>query len=193
MTDFFQHFRNRFETNPELCTLENPKLEHTLEHSFEEITNFEIWKNAPACLQMLSWLREQVQNEQSVRSNSHESLDFFAANQAKGVRIHPALTQFADKHFAHFFNFLKEQFIAQGFKSTLSDTRIFGRGVWDETIHRHILKPRNENNSPFAQITIELMLKDDHLTNLKIEATLQNQEKPHSTHDFSELMQSVLV
>ena len=76
---------------------------------------------------------------------------------------------------------------------SLSDTRIFGRGYWDETLHRHIFKPRAEFGMEFAQVTLELLLKDNKLVSLSLKACVPNTDLPRPSEDLADLMQNLLV
>ena len=83
-----------------------------------------------------------------------------------------------------------------GYVPTTSDVRLFKRGYWDETIQRYVLTPQNAENtegSVFSEITIELILKDNHLCLLRMNAHIPNTDMPRPTDDFAELMQAVLA
>lgn len=192
MADIFLHFKNKFNRNPELIATE-PLVQQSLERTNEEITHYEQWKNSSTQLTMVNWLREQLMTYQSSPNNTHDGIDFFVTSASKGFRMHPALTRFSDNAVKHLFDYLKERTVQEGYRISLSDTRIFGRGYWNETIHRHILKPLAEQNNEFAQISIEMMLKDDKLVSLKIDARIPNTDLPRPSDDFSELMQALLA
>jgi hypothetical protein len=142
---------------------------------------------------MLNWLREQFMTYQCSPNNTHDGIDIFSYSSSKGFRLHPALTRFSDNSFRHLFNHLKDKLVNQNYKLTLSDTRIFGRGYWDETIHRHQLKPLTEGGIEFGQVSIELVLKDDKLVNLRLDAFIPNTDLPRPSDDFAELVQALLA
>lgn len=192
MADIFTHFRNKFDRNPELIA-SKPSLAQTLEMSNEEITDYDKWKTSNTQTSMTNWVREQFMAHQSAPGNTHDGIDFFGTATTKGFRMHPALTRFSDKSVNHFFNYLKDLLVVANYRVSLSDTRLFGRGYWDETIHRHIMKPQTDNGIEFAHITIELVLKNDKLVNLRMIASVPNNDMPRPTDDFTELMQALLV
>ncbi len=192
MADIFLHFRNKFDRNPELIATE-PMVQQSLELSDEEVTDYEQWKDSNIQRTMINWLRDQFMVHQNSGGNTHDGIDFFATNQSKGFRMHPALTRFSDVSVRHLFNYLKERLIQENYRSTLSDTRIFGRGYWNETIHRHTVKSRSENEGEFAAVQVELTLKDNKLVSLKMVANIPNTDLPRSSDDFAEMMQALLA
>jgi hypothetical protein len=192
MADIFTHFRNKFDRNPELIA-SKPKLAKALEMTNEEITDYDKWRNSNTQNTMLNWVREQFMAHQSTPGETHDGIDFFGTATTKGFRMHPALTRFSDKSVHHFFNYLKDCLQDSNYRVSLSDTRLFGRGYWDETINRHVLKPLSDTNIEFAQISIELMLKDNKLVSLCMVATVPNNDMPRPSDDFLELMQTILV
>ena len=192
MADIFLHFRNKFNRNPELIATE-PLVQQSLERTNDEITDYEQWKDSTAQVTMINWLREQFMTHQGSPNNTHDGIDFFVTGSSKGFRIHPALTRFSDNSVKHLFNYLKERILKENYRISLSDTRIFGRGYWNETIHRHIVKPLTEQGEEFAQISIELVLKDDKLVNLRMDARIPNTDLPRPSDDFAEMMQALLT
>jgi hypothetical protein len=193
MADIFLHFRNKFARNPELISTTEPLATQSLERTQDEITDYEQWKNATGCTVMLNWLREQFMAHQCSPSKTHDGIDFFSTATSKGFRMHPALTRFSELYIRHLFNYLKDRACQEHYKVSLSDTRIFGRVYWNETIHRHILKPLTEGGIEFAQLTVTLTLKDDKLVHLGMEVFIPNTDLPRPSDDFAELMQALLA
>ncbi len=192
MTDIFLHFKNKFNRNPELIATE-PLMEQSLERTNNEITDYEQWKDAPPQAAMLNWLRDQFMAHQCSPNNTHDGIDFFVTSSSKGFRLHPALTRFSDNSVRHLFNYLKERLLQANYRVSLSDTRVFGRGYWNETIHRHVVKPQAEFGDEFAQISVELVLKDDNLVSLKLDACVPNTDLPRPSDDFAEMMLALLA
>ena len=192
MADIFLHFKNKFNRNPELVATE-PMLQQSLELTNEEILDYEQWKNSTTHIAMMNWLREQFMMHQCSPHNIHDGIDFFSTGSSKGFRLHPALTRFSDNSVRHLFNYLKERILQENYRISLSDTRIFGRGYWDEKIHRHIVKPETDCGTEFAQVSLELLLKDDKLVNLKMDACVPNTDLPRPSDDFAEMMQALLA
>lgn len=192
MADIFLHFKNKFNRNPELVAVE-PMIQQSLAMTEAEVGNYEQWKNSPNHISLINWLREQFMMSQNDSSHIHDGIDLFSTSATKGFRLHPALTRYSDNSVRHLFNYLKEQIQKENYRITLADTRIFGRGYWNETIHRYILKPESDMGYAFAQITLELLLKDDKLVNLKMDACVPNTDLPRPSDDFAEMMQALLA
>jgi hypothetical protein len=196
MADIFTHFRAKLKDNPTLSNISKPKSQKPIRRSIEETRDFDKWKASTRQVSMLTWLREQLMTYQSAPTKTHDGLDFMASSLSKGFRLHPALTRFPDTAVVHLFDYLKEQLIAIDYMLTTSDSRLFKRDYWDETIQRHVLKPKNAQNtegSLFSEITIELILKDNHLCQLRMNAYIPNTDMPRQTSDFADLMQAILA
>jgi hypothetical protein len=196
MADIFTHFRAKLKDNPTLSDLSKPQSQKSIRRNEKEINDFDKWKASNKQISMLTWLREQLMTYQSVPTKTHEGIDFTATSSSKGFRLHPALTRFPDAAVIHLFDYLKEQLMTFGYVPTVSDARLFKRDYWDETIQRHVLKPRNAQNTEgmiFSEITIELILKDNHLCQLRMNACIPNTDMPRQTDDFADLMQAVLA
>jgi hypothetical protein len=192
MADIFLHFKNKFAQNPELIANE-PLVHQSLERTNEEVTDYVQWKNSNVQLAMVHWLYDQFLTLQCAPNRTHDAIDFTNSISTKGFVLHPALTRFSDNNVRHLFTYLKEQLIRTGYHVSLSDTRVYGRGYWDETVHRHILKPHAEFGEEFAQVTLELMLKDNKMVSLSFKACVPNTDLPRPSEDLADLMQTLLV
>ncbi len=192
MADIFLHFKNKFARNPELIA-SDPLVHQSLERTYDEEIDYEQWKDSNSRLAILDWLRDQFMVQVSAPHKTHDGIDFFSSSNTKGFTIHPALTRFSDNNVKHLFNYLKEQLSRADYKVSLSDSRIYGRGFWNETNQRHILKPLREEPEEFTQVILELTLKNESLVNLKVTACIPNTDFPRSTDDFVALMETLLV
>jgi hypothetical protein len=196
MADIFTHFRAKLKDNPTLANISKPQSHKSIRRTEEETRDFDKWKASPRQISMLTWLREQLMTYQSAPTKTHDGIDFMASASSKGFRLHPALTRFPDAAVIHLFDYMKEQLMAADFTLTTSDSRLFKRDYWDETIQRYVLKPRNVANTEgviFSEITIELILKDNHLCQLRMNAHIPNTDMPRQTSDFADLMQALLA
>ncbi len=196
MADIFTHFRAKLKDNPALSDTQKPKIHKSIRRTAEETRDFDKWKASTRQISMLTWLREQLMTYQSAPSKTHDGIDFIASPSSKGFRLHPALTRFPDLAVVHLFDYLKEQLAASDYTLSISDTRLFKRDYWDETIQRHVLTPKNATNTEgviFSNITIELILKDNHLCQLRMNAYIPNTDMPRQTDEFFDLMQAVLA
>jgi hypothetical protein len=192
MADIFLHFKNKFARNPELIANE-PLVHQSLERTNEEVTDYDQWKISNAQLAVSHWLNDQFLTLQCAPERTHDAIDFTSSVTTKGFVLHPALTRFSDNNVRHLFTYLKDQLIRLGYYVSLSDTRVYGRGYWDETHHRHILKPHAEFGMEFAQVTLELMLKDNKMVSLSLKACVPNTDLPRPSEDLADLMQNLLV
>jgi hypothetical protein len=196
MADIFTHFRAKLKDNPALSNISKPKSQKPIRRTAEETRDFDKWKASTRQVSMLTWLREQLMTYQSTPTKTHDGIDFMTSSSSKGFRLHPALTRFPDAAVVHLFDYLKEQLIAIDYTLATSDSRLFKRDYWDETIQRHVLKSQNALNtegSPFSEITVELILKDNHLCQLRMNAFVPNTDMPRQTGDFADLMQAILA
>lgn len=196
MADIFTHFRAKLKDNPTLSDFSKPQTQKSIRRSEQETRDFDKWKASTRHISMLTWLREQLMTYQSAPTKTHDGIDFTKSASSKGFRLHPALTRFPDTAVVHLFDYMKEQLMTFDYTPTVSDTRVFKRDYWDETIQRHVFKPRHADNTEgviFSEITIELILKDNHLCQLRMNAYIPNTDMPRQTDDFAELMQAVLA
>jgi hypothetical protein len=196
MADIFTHFRAKLKDNPTLSNISKPNTQKTIRRTEQEICDYDKWKVSTRQVSLLTWLREQLMTYQSAPNKTHDGIDFLKSSSSKGFRLHPALTRFPDAAVVHLFDYLKEQLVAFDYTLTTSDSRLFKRDYWDETIQRHVLTPRNAQNTEgvtFSEITIELLFKDNHLCLLRMNAHIPNTDMPRQTHDFAELMQALLA
>lgn len=197
MANIFTHFQATLINNPELAETSKPHTRKSLERTERETRDYEKWKNSPSVAKMLFYLSEECQKHQTNPRKTHDGIDFYNAPSARGFRMHPALTRFSDANVKYFFDFLKERLISLDYCAISSDTSVFKRGdYWVETIHKHVLKARNASGTyaenlvgDFGQITIELLLKDDKLCSLRLEATIPDSDLPRPTDDFANLIQ----
>ena len=194
MANIFTHFQASLLAKPELAETSKPLSRKPLERTEKEICDYDKWKNTPKLAQMLYYLSEECQKSQSFPIKTHDGIDFYKTSSARGFRLHPALTRFSDAHVKHLFDFLKERLIALDYQAVSSDMTTFKRGdYWVETIQRHVLKTPNSKTDnlvgDFGKITIELLLKDNRLCTLRLEATIPDTDLPRPTDDFANLMQ----
>ncbi len=197
MANIFTHFQASLVNKPELAETRKPHTRRPLERTEKEASDYTKWKNTPTVSKMLCYLSEECQKHQTNPKKTHDGIDFYNAPSARGFRMHPALTRFSDANVKHLFDFLKERLIALDYCAVSSDTSVFKRGdYWVETIHKHILKAPNTNGGytenlvgDFGQVTIEMLLKDDKLCMLRLEATIPDSDLPRPTDDFANLIQ----
>ncbi len=197
MANIFTHFQATILSQPELAETSKPLMRKSLERTNKEISEYDKWKNTSKLPLMLLYLQEECQKHLSCPLKTHDGIDFYGTATARGFRMHPALTRFSDAHVKFLFDFLKERLISLDYQAVKSDTSIFKRGdYWVETVHRHVLQAPNSKGcyadnlvGGFGQITIEMLLKDDRLCALRLEATVPDSDLPRPTDDFAQLIQ----
>lgn len=197
MANIFTHFQATLIDKPELANTTKPFIRKSFERTEKETRDYEKWKNTPTVAKMLFYLSEECQKHQTNPKKTHDGIDFYTTASARGFRLHPALTRFSDANVKFLFEFLKDRLVALDYCATVSETSVFKRGdYWVETIHRHVLKPTHAPNcyaenplSGFDQIMVELLLKDDKLCSLRLEASIIDSDMPRSTDDFANLIQ----
>ncbi len=127
-----------------------------------------------------------------------EAMDFLHTPSAKGFVIHFYKTNYNRQEVSHLFDFLKDQVKALNYKVQISDTRTYNRENWVETVERHYLKPRpgkdrkEKINQRFGNITIELLLRDDRVYQLKFQATAYRDHQYEEAEKFRDLMLAIL-
>ena len=196
MANIFTHFQATILSKPELAAASKPHTRKPLVRTEKETKDYENWKDTPKMTKMLCYLSVESQKRQNCPNKTHDGIDFYNNSSARGFRLHPALTSFSDAHVKNLFIFLKERLVALDYQAVSSDTSVFKRGdYWVETIHRHVLKAPNsdgfftESVCGFEEITIEMLLKDNRLCSLHLEAKIPNTDLPRPTDDFANLIQ----
>ena len=197
MANIFTHFQATILSQPELAETSKPLMRKSLERTNKEVSDYDKWKKTSKLPTMLLYLQEECQKDLSSPLKTHDGIDFYGNANARGFRMHPALTRFSDAHVKYLFDFLKERLISLDYQAVKSDTSTFKRGdYWVETIHKHVLRAPNANGcyadnlvGGFGQITIEMLLKDDRLCALRFEATVPDSDLPRPTDDFAQLIQ----
>lgn len=193
MVDIILHFQKKFAQQPELCEDSKPFSQSPFTLSFNDEADYHLWCLTPQPNKMANWLREQITIAENVPQKTHEGIDFYQSGTSKGFRLHPALTKFSDSYCRHFFFFLKQLFLENGYKIQVADKRLFKRSCFDETVCRFILKPVGDNAGSFQQIKIEMLSKNNHLALLHVDTTASAGEMPHATNRFAELLERVLT
>jgi hypothetical protein len=203
MEDIFTHFRNRFAEMPALAGT-TPLVSESVLQSDSAFASYQMWKKSGAKQDLLRWLAIQLMLVSNSPKSAHESIDYLVSSTSKGFRLHPALTRFQDSRIEHLFHFLNERLQELSYFCYQSDTRTFDQPYWQEKILRFALRPvstksgnsastSDNDTQQFASITIELIYKDNHLVNLRLDSVVPNTDLPRSTTDFEDLMQLVLT
>lgn len=197
MDKLWSYFKNMFRQAEE-SSPSQPLIHEMISRSEEEKQDYERWKNTLVCRRLKDWLSDQYAIYQVLPHDIDEALDFLNTPASKGFVIHLHKTRYSLRDMRHFLDFLKEQVLAVGYRTQISDARTYQRPHWVESIERHYLKPRANKSadSTFSQaygnIMIELELRNDQLHYLRFRATAYQDRLFEEAKDFKELMQVIL-
>jgi hypothetical protein len=191
MAQFLTQFKATVSRNPQLIA-DKPTAYKTLVRTEREAADYHKWRESTAFFKMCNWLREEIQKSVATPRNTHEAIDFYKSPNTSGFRLHPALSPFSDAAVTYFFDFLKNRLTQLDYQAK-SETLIFERDYWQEKVHRHTLRTLNTEGGHFAEIRVELLLKDNRLCQLRMDANVPNTDLPHSTDDFERLFEALLA
>ena len=176
-----------------------PVLKSAIERSEEEREDYDKWKNTLSKRRLLDWINAEYVNHLVNPEHVDPSMDFLNTRSSNGFVVHFHKTQYPIRDVMHFFDFLKERVLTMGYRKYTSDSRTYNRPNWVERVDRHYLKPslklgRAEDgrvNQRFGNITIEVLLRNEKVHNLKFSATSYTDHKYKEADDFDELMQGI--
>ena len=197
MSEFWDSLKKLFSKAAESSPTQ-PVLHEIIERSPEEKADFERWKQTLVCRRLLDWLHDQYSIFQTLPDDIDEALDFLNTPSSKGFVIHFYKTRYNKREVVHFFDLLKEKVLATNYRPSLSDSRTYNRPNWVETLQKHYLKPRTNFeqgktiDQQYGNITIELLLRDDKVYNLRFRATGYNDRQYAPAKDFKALMQQLM-
>lgn len=197
MADFWDRLKRLFRSAEE-STPSNPAIHRIIERSDDEQQDYEHWKETLVRRRLQDWLADQYAIFRVLPDDIDEALDFLDTPSSKGFVIHFHKTRYSGRDIQHFFDFLKDRVLEQGYRVQVSDTRTYNRPTWVETVERHYLKPRSARedgkfHQAFGNITIENHLRDDRNHYLKFRATVYKDHQFHEADEFHELMQLLLM
>ena len=198
MSDFWKKIKNVFST-AEASSSIHPTIHELIERSEEELGNYEQWKNSLAARRLLDWLKNEYFTYLTSPKNIDRSIDFLNTTSKKGFVIHFSNMQYRLEEVTFLFDYLKEKIKELPYRIYLSDTRTYPKNDFVETIHRHYLKPSlklkaagQKAGQAFGNITIELLLKNDKIVNLKFSATTYRDHQFEEAGDFNDLMKEII-
>jgi hypothetical protein len=198
MSDFWKKIKNVFSAAEESSSI-NPTIHEVIERSKEQLADYEHWKNSLAARRLIDWLKNEYFTYLTSPKNIDRSIDFLNSTSKKGFVIHFSNMQYRMEEITFLFDYLKEKVKELPYRTYVSDTRIYPKNDFVETIHRHYLKPSlklkvagQKAGQAFGNITIEMLLKNDQIVDLKFSATTYRDHQFEEAGDFSDLMKSVL-
>lgn len=198
MADIWDYFKNLFKKAEE-SSPSQPLIHEMISRTPEEKEGFERWKQSLMCRRMLGWLSDQYAVFKVAPDDIDEALDFLDVPSSKGFVVHFYKTHYNRQEVTHLFDYLKEKVRSLDYRTQISDTRTYNRANWVETVERHYLKPKPNRDEDglfrqkFGNVTIELLLRDDKVHNLKFRATHYKDHLFAEVEDFNQLMQGILI
>lgn len=197
MPDFFENFKAWFKKAAE-STPTQPYLHELIQRREEEKADFDHWKNTLVRRRLSDWLNDQYAIFKVLPNDIDEAMDFLNTPSSKGFVVHFYKTNYSRRDAIHFMDYLKEQVLDLDYRVQISDSRIFNRPDWVETIERHYLKPKpdfmrqGKFNQKYGNVTIEMTLRNDLPHQLKFQATSYKDHLFQDAQDFEVLMQKLL-
>jgi len=196
MEELWKYIKNLFEES-ESSSPSKPFIHEIIQRSEKEKADYEHWKKTLACERLTAWLSIQYGIFMALPEGIDEALDFLDLPSSKGFVIHFHKTRYSRRDAIHLFDYLQEKVHEMGYRTQLSDTRTYTRLNWVETVERHHLKPKTgfsgsgKVNQRFGNITIEVLLRNDVVHNLKLRANSYKDHLFQEAKEFLELMDSL--
>ncbi|MFK8008199.1 MAG: hypothetical protein AB8H03_17715 [Saprospiraceae bacterium] len=198
MSDFWKKIKNVFSA-AEASSSIHPTIHEIIERSEEELMNYEQWKNSLVARRLIDWLKNEYFTYLTSPKNIDRSIEFLNSTSKKGFVIHFSRMQYRLEEITFLFDYLKEKVKELPYRIYVSDTRTYPKNDFVETIHRHYLKPSlklkvagQKAGQAFGNITIEMLLKNDEIVDLKFSATTYRDHQFKEAGDFNELMREVI-
>lgn len=176
-----------------------PVLHELIERSPEEGVFYEKWVGSMSRRWLLDWVLAEYKIYCNNPGDQTSSIDFLNTPSCKGFVIHFKDMNYKTGNVIHFFDYLKAQVKSTGYKSYMSDVRVYNRAHWVETVQRHYLKPPPSFMTDqlyvqrYGNITIELKLRDEELIHLRFNATRYNDRQYQSAEPFKQLMERLFA
>lgn len=197
MPSFWDQVKSIFQ-QAENSSPSQPLIHELISREENSLLDYERWKDTFAKRRLLDWLIDQYAVFKT-NGRLDEAIDFLDTPSSKGFVLHFFQTKYSKEEATYFFDYLKELVLGLGYRSQISDRRVFSRNQWVETQERHYLKPRNSLvkdkliEQKFGNITIELELRDDAVRNLRFRATIYQDALYKDADSFPSLMTALIA
>lgn len=198
MSDFWKKIKNLFLSVEQSSSI-NPTIHEVIKRSTEELENYELWKKSLAARRLLDWLKNEYYTYLTSPKNIDKSIDFLNTASKNGFVIHFSKMQYRLDEITFLFDYLKEKVKELPYRVYVSDTRTYPKNDFVETIQRHYLKPSlklkvvgQKAGQAFGNITIEMLLKNNEVVNLKFSATTYRDHQFKEAGDFNDLMKEII-
>lgn len=197
MSDFWKKIKNIF-SSAEASSSINPTIHEVIERSEEELSNYEQWKNSLAARRLIDWIKNEYFTYLTSPKNIDQSIDFLNSTSTKGFVIHFSNMEYQLSEITFLFDYLKEKVKELPYRIYISDTRTYPKHDYVETIHRHYLKPSlklkvagQKAGQAFGNITIEMLLKNGEIVDLKFSATTYRDHQFEEAGNFNDLIKEI--
>ena len=199
MSDFWKKIKSLF-SSVEESSSSNPAVHELIERSEEELKNYTAWKNSLSQRRLMDWLNSEYITYLTSPDNVDQSISFLNTPSSKGFVILFNRTNYNLEEITFLFDLLKEKLLALPYRTYVSDYRTYMKNDKVETIQRHYLKPSlklkvagEKAGQAYGNITIELLLRNKKVVNLKFSATSYRDHQFKDASDFDELMRKILA
>ena len=198
MSDFWKKIKSLFNSVEESSS-SNPAVHKMIDRSEKELKGYEDWKNSLSQMRLMDWLNNEYLTYLTAPDNIDKSISFLNTPSSKGFVIFFSRTNYNLDEITFLFDFLKEKVMLLPYRTYVSDYRTYMKNDKVETIQRHYLKPSlklkiagEKAGQAYGNISIELLLRNEKVVNLKFSATSYRDHQFKDASDFDELMRKML-
>lgn len=171
----------------------NPIMHNILARSQSNKEEFIRWKDNGYDFHFFEWLKTANKNRIS-HATKDDHISFLDTPSKKGFVIF--LNKFIPiRNPEHIMDAIKERIQGLGYKVYVSDEKSYNSGVYIETLQRHYLKPPlnfepdTKLSQLYGNISIELVLQNDHPKLLKFSTTTYQDHMFTNADTFDNLIQ----
>lgn len=184
MSDILGYFRQKINSPAFIHAIANATVDvgygsHEENEALGDFDNFKLRER------ILDWLSAQFVAFYKDPAKVHDGIYIYDGLSVRGFKIEPGYAPFNQHELMLLFTYLRDRVLLLPYYVHSSDTRILHRTEWIETIYRFALQPdymldaRGCRVQQFGNITIEAVMKNSKLVNLKFNVVM------HQGHDYT--------
>jgi len=198
MANFWSEIKNWFKEE-EQSSPTKPFVQEWLDRSEEEEKDLFSWKLGMQALEINGLVYSNFQDFQSTGKNGHKLVYFLKNQSSGGFMFYFSETDYSLRDARRFMDFLGTKIKDSGYKTQVSDYRLYTKNNHPERLERFYLKPRlmepidGKAQQLFGNISIELIIRDDKPRQLKFMATTYTDYQFVDGKTFEELMNWVFT
>lgn len=175
-----------------------PYLHELIKRSPKDEQDYEHWKHAEGYEEPLHWIYRQYTSHRFKPDENSLTIDFLDTPSAKGFVLHWKTAPWPHREAMFVFDYLKERVKALGYRTYVSDMRLYNRPEWIETVERHYLKPppsfmADTFEQSYGNITIELTYRDAEAVQLRFSTLIFKDRNYKKAGDFGELLRRLTI